>query len=295
MSERIPSEAEPGPFGRLLVERLVSGRLPAFLVRPAYRRLDRDARLARYYDTLRRVERAAAGHPSLSTSQRQLMRSALFDRGGTAGAEPARSFLRPRVGLALAGAAAAALLFVQMEAPAPRADDAAWTPRSAREAAIGVRARCLSPSGRALLSEAEAGVGPRVSAPELSCPSGGLLALSATNRGARELYVFVVGISGDGALRWLAPFDDGASSVPVPARGIDVVLGDLASLRAASDGERVALHALFSAAPLSARDVEGALVLARRQGLVLEKLARVPLNVRAQARLDLVLAPAEGR
>lgn len=295
MSERIPTEAEPGPLGRMLVERLASGRLPAFLRRFVYLRLDKDPALARYYDSLRRLERAAAGHPSLSADQKQLLHTLLFEDAPPSLAAPARASSWPRAAVALAGAAAAALLFVQIEGPAPQPDEVEWIARSAREASFGVRARCLSSNGRALLAEAEAGVGPRVSAPELSCPSGGLLALSATNRGDRDLYVFVVGIADDGGLRWLAPFDHDASSVRVQRGGVDVVLGDLAALRASRDDERVALHALFSTAPLSAREVEGALALARRQGLLLEKLPRVPLDVSAQTRLDLVLRRAEDR
>ena len=79
MSERDRSgAAEPGPFGRALVGRLAAGRLPGFVARRVHARLARDEGLARYYDTLRRIERAAAGSTGLGAEQKRLVGAMLF-------------------------------------------------------------------------------------------------------------------------------------------------------------------------------------------------------------------------
>lgn len=295
MSERTHTTSEPGFLRRALtkrlVERLASGRLPPFLTGWVYRRLDEDEEMARHYDALRQMERAAAGHPPLSGAQRDLVRARLF--GGALplaekeAAPPARVW--PRVVVPLLGAAAATVLFVQIEGSPVDGGGDGWTARGLPAAAVGVRARCLSSSGTAVVSQAEAGIGATVAAPELSCSRDGLLALSATNRTDHEVYVFIVGVAPDGDARWYAPFSRDERSLPVQAGGVDVVLGDLAALRALPDDGRVALHALFSPKPLSAEKVEAALERARRGGLDPSRLARLPVNATVQARVDLVM------
>lgn len=296
MSERDRSgAAEPGPFGRALVGRLAAGRLPGFVARRVHARLARDEGLARYYDTLRRIERAAAGSTGLGAEQKRLVGAMLF--AGAPSPSPTRELAPsswPRALVALAGATAALVLFVRIEGASPVTEDSSFTARGAGEVAVGVRARCLAASGERVLSQAEAGVGPTVAPPELACPDGGLLALSATNRGARDAWVFVVGVGSDGDTRWIAPFDRAARSVRVGEGAVDRVLGDLATLESRGAGERLALHALFSARPLHADDVEAALALARRQGLEVAKLARLPVDARAQARLDVVVTRGGG-
>lgn len=271
---------------RALAERLVDGRLTGFVARAVHARIRRDPAWSRRYDLLRRVERAAAGGTAFSAGQRAMVKEMLFAAAAAPAPEPApaRSWVW---GGGLATACAAAALFVAVRAPV---EDQTLVARGVDLASIhvGLRARCLDAAGAKVVDEAEAGTAGRVKDPVLSCPKDGLVAFSATNLGAAPRHLLVVGVAPDGSLRWYAPFQKQGGSVAVAPGAVDAVLGAVADTRAMAPDDEVALFALFAERPVSSADAADAVRRARERGLNLRALTRLPIDVDAQARIDLV-------
>lgn len=285
------SDNDIGRLKRALTERLLAGRLPGALARWVHRRMRRDPAWAAHYDVHRRVERAAAGGPSLSGAQKDLVKRMLFAGPLEAPAEDGASQPASSRGWLLGAsvaAAAAVVVLVVVTRPAPLGPEGAvWTPRGASSAGLGFRVRCVAPDRQRVLAEAEAGTRAALGPTTLTCPADGLLAFSATNLSEEDAFFFVVGVGEDGAPRWYAPFDEGASSVPVAAGVVDDVMDALAGLRRMEGDRHVALFALFSPRALSADEVARAVATAKREGLSLSALSRLPLSSSAQARVDL--------
>lgn len=287
-----PTHTPPGPLGRWILARLLAGKLPAPLARRARRRLDDDEGWAAYYDEQRKLERALEAGAPLSANQRAGIRAAVLGELADAGAdEVAHAPRRWRwVGASAAGLAATAALLVVFFGPLAQAPgDERWQPRGS-DATVGVKARCVDPASGRVLAEAAAGNKAPLKAPALTCPRSAAVALAATNTGERGLHYAVVGIGPAGDVRYLEPFARDASAATVPAGTVDDLPEVAATLADLPAEERLALFVVFRDAPFSVRELADAAARARRAGVSLRALSRLPLDSVVQARIDLTLS-----
>ncbi|MDP2340763.1 MAG: hypothetical protein Q8O67_07390 [Deltaproteobacteria bacterium] len=272
-----------GALRRLLTDVLLDGRAPPWVLAFLHRRMLGDAVWRAHYHAVRSVERAAAG-TEFSAGQSALVERMLLDQ--LVPERKRRRRLAPLV--AFAGVAAAVALLVVV--PGSSVDSIeGWTGRGPAGDGgdlRGVRVRCVDRAVPRVLAEAEAAPGVRQGG--LVCPRGALLSFSVTNRSNAAGYVFVVGLSPAGELRWYAPFVEGASSTPMPAGVVDELLPTAADTSAMPQDGRVTLHALFSKAPLSGVEVARRIRGATGHGVSVGALERLPIDDDVeQGRLEL--------
>lgn len=271
----------------MLLPRYAGGGLPAPFARWVRTGIAEDPALADLYTELRRLERAAAGGAPTSAGQHELLEAALFAELDL-GAAPvkAASAAAGRL-LPFAAAFASAALFVMAGSRDEGFGAGDLDARGGLLAAdpLGVKVSCVRDDR--VVDTATAGA--RRPSDSLACPAESLLAFALTNLSHDERYVFVVGVAGDGSMRWYAPFDRTASAFRVaPGKNNDVlpVLGDTRGMPA---DERVSLHVLLSDQPFSATDVDRQLAAAQRRGVPLGSIDRLPLpDIPLQARVDMV-------
>ena len=293
-----------------LLPRYANQTLPGWLWPFMRRQLAADAALAHAYDLLRRAERAALtpvdpDGDAFSDDQLGLMLGSIFDHLDTqmtsmsSGTSPSltASWAWLRQGAPGALAAACAALFVLVGQPAAPQDAGAVSggaglvglgevqARSALgERPVGVRVRCVS--GGAVTADIVAGL--RQSGGAMHCPADGLLAFSTTNLSAQSRYVFVVGISDDGAPTFVPPFSKASQARHIAPGQLDALVDELAPMGAVSvDGRSAAttLHVFFGDAPFSGEDVARRLDGAVRSAMPLQQLSRLPVDIDDQAHL----------
>ncbi len=288
-------------LAQALLPRYATGALPRPLRALVRRHLESDAELAAVYQALRRAERAAAHGAELSAGQLDLIEANLLDAierqpahtSAHMGRVP-RSWGAAWAGAAWSGALAAGALGILFVLARPAGHDAspfgvgdlAARAAALQEHPLGVSVACVL--GDVVIDSASAGA--RDSGDTLRCAKGGLLAFSTTNLAGEVRHVFVVGIAKDGARRWYAPFDKGASSVAVPAGQVGQLLPTLADTSALPDDD-VTLFVLLSDQPFTGADVERQLAASERRGVPLGHLERLPVGVPLQGRIDVVRGP----
>ena len=268
-----------------LLPRLAAGALSPRWARFVTRRLESDAVLATAYDAVRRAERSAADeNVELSAGQMDLLEGLILDSVEREAVQTSHRSLRlPAASGVLAAAALVGFVLTSSQ------DDgsfgvgnlAARGEKLGREP-LGVKISCVV--GETVTDSAVAGA--RQSGDILTCQKGGLLAFSATNLGAEERHVFVVGVAPDGSRRWLAPFEKEARAHAVAPGQVDSVLPTLADTSAFDSGP-MALFVLFSDEPFAATDLERQLQASQRRGLALGSLDRLPIPVPVQGRIEL--------
>lgn len=270
--------AELGPIRRALLLRALDGRLPGPMLRVVHRRIGADPAWRAAYDALRRAEHAVGGG-SPSAGQRAALERLVVDS-----VRPARRGRRVAFGLAAAAACAAVVVVALPTAP----DD--LRPRgAATDERVGVRVRCVTDAEPpALLAETVLpATGDGV---PLSCPTGALLVFSTTNLSEAPVHVFVLGIRGDGEPLWYAPFERAGRSVRVEPETADRLLEVAAETAGMTSGDRVTLFALFSDRPLSGAAVDAQLDGARRRGVSLRGLDRLPVAGARQGRAAMAVS-----
>lgn len=250
-------------------------QLGGALRRALQRSIDEDAVVGAAARALAVVERPRDG--GLSGAQKDRLLAALLDDRAGDPVEPASApAWRALVPLAAAGAC------VGVFAVSSNGDLAA---RGAADAALGVRVRCVHDG--AVVDDASAGA--RQTGGDLACPAGSLLAFSTTNLQRAERFAFVVGIDDHGDVVWLPPFAEDSAARALPAGSTDAVVDTLAPL----PDRAVTLFVLLDDNGFDGADVGRRLDAARRSGVPLEKLDKLPVGVRAQGRL--LLRPLEPR
>jgi len=269
---------------RLWLLRVLSSRAcPTSLVRVLHRAIRNDPAWSAAYDEQRRLERIAS-RASLSAGQVDLVEELLFAELGAPAPAPAptpepRRWLIP-VG-ALGVAAIVAVVVIKPPSPSP---SSSWTARGVDDAPrVGVRARCIE--GQTIVGQGEAG--PRGPDARVHCPRGALLALSLTNLDAVDSFVYVVGITGAGELRFVAPFTESSSSVAIAAGTVDRPIDVVADTGAFAADERITLLALFSPHALQGPQVARTLRDVTQRGVRVQAIDRLPLAA-LTARLELV-------
>lgn len=279
-------------FARLLLSRYAGGTLPRALAQLVRGALDEDPSLADAYTALRRAERAAAGGAHTSAGQRDVMEAALL---GSLPSPVATVQPHPRASNAVFAplAACASLAIFAMVSDTQAVGSHAVGTLAARSAALaqdplGVKVTCVH--GDRVVDTATAGA--RRASDALTCPADAMLAFSLTNLGRDERFVFVVGVANDGGTRWYAPFDRAAKSVRAEAGRDDVVLPVLGDMRGMPDDDHVTLHVLLSDRPFAAPDIERQLDAAKRRGMPIGSVDKLPLpDIPLQARVDMVRPP----
>lgn len=286
----------PGWLRRQLTHALLSGALPPRLGRAVHRRLgadrDRDGAAWRaYYNELRAAERAATGEDCLTESQLDLIEGAVLADVRAAPRE------RPFTSWKMTAALASAALAVVVVLVASSAGHDELVARGSGAPAIGLRVRCLSdaPPSQAPEVIASSVLGAASAARSLRCPDASLLAFSVTNLSEETAQVFLVGVREDGELLWFAPFEQQGASVAVPAGASDQLLEVVAATGSMDLGKRVALFALFDDRPMEGAALARELSGARARGLTLHGLDRLPLDVAAQSRAELIVVASEER
>ena len=277
-----PEQAPTRSPWRLLLLRVLSSKMcPTSLARLLHRAVRTDPAWSAAYDEQRRLERVAS-RASLSAAQVDLVEQLLFAELGTsAPAEQPRRWLVPVGAL---GVAAVLAFVVVKPAPSPTSPSTSWTARGADDAPrVGVRARCIE--GQTIVGQAEAG--PRGPDGRLRCPRGALLALSLTNLEATDSFVYVVGITGAGELRFVAPFAEASSSLAIAAGTVDRPVDVVADTAAFAADERITLLALFSPRALQGPEVARTLRDVTQRGVRVQAIDRLPFEA-LTARLELV-------
>lgn len=268
----------PGWFRRMLTRLLLDGRGPVWLLLVIHRHMRQDDAWHAHYHALCSIEQAST-HRDFGPGQTDLVeRMIMAELPST---KPRRSF----VGLlAAAGATAAILMLVDIN----NEEGAGWTARSgAAHHAVGARVRCIDGTEQAIVAEAE--VAPGIARGGLRCPRGGLLSFSVTNRSDAERFLFIVGLSPAGDLRWYAPFVETSSSTSMPAGAIDELLPVVADTSTMPGDGRVTLHALFSERALSGAEVAQLVRGAASRGVATGALERLPMPAAVQqGRLELL-------
>lgn len=265
----------------LLLRVLLSGACPPVVSRALHRAVMADPAWRAAYDEHRHVERAASG-TALSPGQvnlvEQLLVAALPAEPATRAATTTTThWLMP----AFAGAVAVLAFVVVRPATTP---PSSWTARGGTDAPrVGVRARCIE--GDAVVSEAEAG--PRAPDGRLRCRRGALLSLALTNLESTASHVYVVGVSTGGELRFVAPFDEAASSQAVAAGTVDRPLDVVADTGAFADDEAITLFALFSQQPLQGTAIARTLRDLVGRGVRVQAIDRLPFDA-LTARIELL-------
>ena len=278
-----------------LLPRYAGGTLPSVLAGLVKSAIDTDVDVAAAYAALRQAERALLRDPSgLSAGQKDLLLSSLLgDLDGatatststsTSTSRAPASSLWSAAGPVVAAAACVGLFIVG------GADDK--TARGAAHSApLGVRVRCISNgdadngSGGVVTDEATAGA--RQTGADLDCAEGSLLAFSATNLQAAARYVFVVGIDDEGERVWLPPFLEHSAARALPAGSTDAMIDTLAPMPPTG----VTLFVLLDDEAFSGDDVERRVAAAVRSGVPVGRTDKLPVDVFAQGRMVLRLAP----
>lgn len=261
----------PRSIALWLLPRYANGSLPGPLARAVAAAVDVDVDVAVAYRALRAAERPAGG--GLSGAQKDFILGNVLDAVGAEGdAATARSSSATARGawMPLAAAAACVGLFVV-------AKPADLVARGDGKAPLGVRVRCVKDG--AVVDDAAAGA--RQTGADLACDKSGLLAFSTTNLQTDTRYAFVVGVSDHGDRVWLPPFGKDAAALAIPANSADTLIETLAPMPT----EGVTLFVLLDDAPFHADDVARRLDAADRNGVPLQSLDKLPLDVLAQGRL----------
>lgn len=303
-------------LARALLPVYANGRLPAAFAQFVRAALERDARLARTYTALRRLERAIAPGAPMSAAQRDLI-----ERGVLASMEPpvvgGAGLARWASGWAPLAAATACVAVFGVIGRGERdardelhelhelheldlaphfvygvgdGDDLAARTAALAQEPLGVKVTCVH--GDRVVDSATAGA--RRSSDAMRCPVGtsaapALLAFAVTNLSDDERWMFVVGVAGDGSARWYAPFDREAKAVRAAPGADNKLLPALSDMSAMPADERVTLHVLMSDKPFLGDDVDRQLDAARQRGVPLGSLEKLPLpDIPLQARVDMV-------
>jgi hypothetical protein len=267
-----------GGWRCLALRLLLDSRTPRWLRRRLHARMVSDTALRARYEALRRLERELAAGPDLLASQRELLGELVLARVQGTGSRRASAYL----GAALATTTALALALWLW--PAPPSTDALMS-RSGRDAALGVRVRCVRADGSAVLDSAFAGARQPVAA--LTCPRGSLLSFSATNLTGQAQHLFVVGLASDLSPRWYQPFTADSTSRLVAAGSVEQLLEPLADTAPMPDEGREALFVFYALQPLTAFDIEQAIAALARERWPLSTLQRLPVAAEVQARIEL--------
>ena len=267
------------PWQLLLLRVLSSRWCPAPLASLLHKAVRADAAWSAAYDEQRRLERVGNGASSLSAEQVDLVERLVFAELELASPTPS-----PRRWLVPAGAfGVAAVLAVVMTRP-PTSTETAWTARGDQSAPhVGVRARCIE--GQVIVGQAEAG--PRAPDARLRCPRGSLLSLSLTNLERTASFVYVVGVTAAGELRFVAPFEESSSSMMIAADTVDRPLDVVADTGAFAAEERITLFALFSMNALQGAEVARTLRDISGRGVRVQAIDQLPLPA-LTARLELL-------
>lgn len=269
-----------GFWRRRLAVLLASDRLPGPLRRWTHAALGRDPVLARMYDDLRRVERAAQPGAPLSAGQMELLEALVLSR--TAETTSARrAWAVPA--LAACAACAAFLSFARPSAPPPL--HGTLVERGVGDVPLGLTVSCVDKATKRLVGRATAGG--RTPAAALACVPGALLVFSTTNLGPTEKHVLAVGVADDGTTRWYAPFSPQAMSVGIAPGSLQAPLEVVADTGGGPVDRATSLHVLFFDAPTDGRIVERGLAAAAARGTTLRALERLPVAGAAQARIDI--------
>lgn len=251
------------PIARIILRMLVDGRLPDALARYAHRRALTNDAWARTYHELRTAERALesaddGARPPLSSSQHAFVRARVL---------AATRAQRPVMAHApvpwLAGAAAAAsLAFFVLAGPrrddgSVGGDDDGWRARGAHAAHehTNIRVHCVDAGRTQVLDEAD--LTDADTGASLRCPTGGLLAFSATNRTQQERWPAIV--AHDGAVvAFTVPFE-GEPGTAVPAGSVAMRLTRGAPLDDDGRARTLVLRGAMFDEPVPAARIERAL------------------------------------
>ncbi len=212
---------QPSPLSRWLIEKLADGALPTFIARHVHARVRRTPSWSSFYSALRMAERASGDAP-LGQAQTALLRDLILRDAAVERTTPRRQLAWQ----ALAAATAAGVLFLIVR-PNTVGDDA-YVARG--DADVRVLVRCVV--GDRVVADVEARAG-GVEPATLSCPDGGVLAVSATNTTPEDIVVAVeVKDAAGHASRPIV-------SLAVPAGAVAVLADDGVRLdRATGDGVR---------------------------------------------------------
>ena len=249
-----------------LLPRYAGGSLPSPLARLVKSAIDQDVEVATAYAALREAERALLrDRTSLSAGQKDLLLASLLEALPAESQSQHASSLSSRwssAGPVVAAAACLGLFIVG------GADDK--TARGSNsQGPLGVRVRCVSTGA------------------DLDCAKDSLLAFSATNLQAAPRYVFVVGIDDQGERVWLPPFLEHTEARDLPAGSTDAMIDTLAPM----PQKGVTLFVLLDDEAFGGDDVERRVAAAVRSGVPVGSIDKLPVDVFAQGRMVLRLAP----
>jgi hypothetical protein len=279
MKETVP-EKKLGPIRRFLLLRFLAGQLPRPLARAFHRRVGRDPILHAAYEAMRLAEKNPERR-ELSPGQVEAIASGVVWEGESAASG---RLYWPATAGATALIGAMVLAFVVLPGGGSKETD--WQARGGIDERVGLRLRCLSTSsnGDAHLIHDVATM-PGVAVPNLQCADGDLLAFSASNFSEKTRYIFAVGITRDHQIRWLVPFEASAPFLSVKPNEIDRLLDTLADLNAFPKGEDLAIHVFFSPSNRQGSEVAEVLENARRNGVPIGSLERLPFSGVDQTRV----------
>ena len=276
-------------LARRLLPRLVAGTLPVWAARLVHAWVREDAQLTALYDAERRAE---TNDNQLSSSQLELIESLILADHNHVDGSLSRRVPAFVAGGALAAAAAVLFLVVRTPTDAERGQHISVGDLEARgqrlaSAPLGVKVTCLSSDAKRVLGTATAGA--RQSGGRLACPLGSVLAFSTTNLAQEPRHLFVVGVAGDGKLRFYSPFDEAGASLLMPPGKSDALLSTLADTKNMPKDDGVSLFVLVSDKAFDARDIERQLARAEKKGVPLKSVDRLPIDVPIQSRIDMLL------
>lgn len=266
-----------------LLPRYAGGSLPSPLARLVKSAIDQDVEVATAYAALREAERALLrDRTSLSAGQKDLLLASLVEALPAESQSQHASSLSSRwssAGPVVAAAACLGLFIVG------GADDK--TARGSNsQGPLGVRVRCVSNGDNGVVTD-EATAGARQTGADLDCAKDSLLAFSATNLQAAPRYVFVVGIDDQGERVWLPPFLEHTEARDLPAGSTDAMIDTLAPM----PQKGVTLFVLLDDEAFGGDDVERRVAAAVRSGVPVGSIDKLPVDVFAQGRMVLRLAP----
>lgn len=284
-----PPPPPPGLFARLLTRWLIAGA-PGPVARRIHARIRKSPIWSAWYSSLRAAERA---HFDASPAQLDLVESLVLADIAPA---PRKSLARPAFA-ALAAATAAAVLFVVVrdaqDDGVERIDDpATMTERGGDDDAtplVGVRLRCLDRATQEQRAAAKAG--PREPAASLTCARNDLVSAAFTNLSGATMHVVLVGVGAGGDLRWLQPFSPDSMGVEIRDGTVDEPVAVAADLATLPYEERIVVHAVFTEAPLSGRELVALLHTSRQGGMLTSALPRLPVPIEHQAQIELHRTP----
>lgn len=274
-----------------LLPRYAGGTLPSVLAGLVKRAIDTDVDVATAYAALRQAERALLRDPSgLSAGQKDLLLASVLDGLGdldaatSTSANQASTSWTPSSLWSSAGPVVAAAACVGLFIVGGADDKTARGSNS--QAPLGVRVRCISNGAEGVVTD-EATAGARQTGADLDCGKDSLLAFSATNLQAAPRYVFVVGIDDQGERVWLPPFVEHSAARALPAGSTDAMIDTLAPMPQTG----VTLFVLLDDEAFTGDDVERRVAAAVRSGVPVGRTDKLPVDVFAQGRMVLRLAP----